>query len=971
MPATSYTAWWAFVTLALGLMLSCSRRAPGPIDVTWAGCDFLWQPSQTEYKCQPTGERLIVGIHGQPETSVSLERDAQPVGVWIIPPTGELTIPLDGITHSQQLTLLEPTQRFVWRRLSILKQVPFDAAKSLLGRIPLGSNCVAQRAALDKLRDDIAAMMTHWDPAERGYAHLKLGEYQAECGRRDEALETYHLAYLEARSSGLHSVAALSCTRYAAKIYEQQGVRAALAILQEPQDEWMFLANPPMRFYRDYHALNYLLESGLYVAARRLTDTVKQYVDRYELHSDPATYLAMQYLRTRSSFLEGKSVLADQTIEQVTAELPQRMASTGNPSYVQACQTQLTYRDYARMRLLGRETGLDYQSPDSLLERAEALGSPCKGTTDEIPSIWSMRARSRLLGIEWADPSERARAVSEAEALLNRSRQQFPTTEEIDPEIQVDWLVTSGKAALLSERPQVALDAYSRLSRFTGGTLEPFARWTALVGQAEAYRQLGERGRALEHYERAERMLDSALGNVALLMHRQIFVQQFADATSRYLELLLESAADYSTAWRVVRHAHARALLAHSRLTAGDNATPEQRDRLDRHAQLVAERERLRAEVQDAPLNERAAAERRLRDAEQRLSLMIESLYQPGSNQGAETVSYAPLGPQELAVTCHPAPSPQRAVRWVCLAADSRGVYVVRDVPWSSPSTGVQFLLEGLAEPLRRAKVLRLLPYGPMRDIEWERVPWQGEPLGTRFDVLYSIDRPERLLPVPQHAHQALVVLDPEEDLAGGARLRAAVPERMVKLGWDTVVRAGSPRRGGGILRWLSTLRQRFSSGPMANPATATEVRNHLPSANLFFYYGHAEAGGTGGWDGTLRLASNERLTVRDIIALPSVPRLAFLFGCETAVSGRDAPSDEVGLAQGFLLRGSEVVLATTRKVTDASAEKLAQLLMQDAAFTAGKLDRSAWTAALHRALRSLRHQQPHEDWAAFRVYVP
>lgn len=968
MAVTNFRVLWNL--LAFVVLLSCHHRAPAPVDVTWGGCDLLWQVAPNEYKCQPKSERLLVGIQGQPGTSVSLELDAQSVGVWNIPESGELTVPLDGITHSRQIALVEPTRRLTWGRLSILGQIPFGSAMSLLRRIPGGGDRLAQRAALDSMRGDIETTVPRWDAAERAYALLKIGEYQDVCGRGGEAIELYRRAYLDARSSGLHSVAALAIAWYADKVHEKQGARAALAIILDPQNDYIFLSHPPTRFNRDFYAISYLLENGQFIEARRLTATLQRYFDRYELQNESAIYLSLQYLRVRSRFLEGEAAQAQKLIQQITAELPQRMASTGDPPHVQACQMQRTYRDYARMQLLGREAGLDYKSPDDLLRLAEALGVPCTDTTDEVASLWSMRARSRLLSMEWAEQIERAQAASEAEEFLNKSRQHHPTTGEIDSEIQVDWLVTMGKVALLAEQPQKALDAYSKLSQFTGGRLEPFARWTALVGQAEAYRQLGERGRALEHYERAERMLDSALGNVALLMHRQIYVQQFADATSRYLELLLESAADYSTAWRVVRHAHARALLAHSRLTAGDNATPEQRDRLERHAQLVAERERLRAEVQDAPLNERAAAERRLRDAEQRLSLMIESLYQPGSNQGAETVSYAPLGPQELALTCHPAPSPQRAVRWVCLAADTQGVYVVRDVPWGNPNSGVQFLLDGLAEPLRRAKVLRLLPYGPMRDIEWERVPWQGEPLGTRFDVLYSIDRPERLLPVPQHAHQALVVLDPEEDLAGGARLRAAVPERMVKLGWDTVVRAGSPRRGG-ILRWLSTLRQRFSSGPMANPATATEVRNHLPSANLFFYYGHAEAGGTGGWDGTLRLASNERLTVRDIIALPSVPRLAFLFGCETAVSGRDAPSDEVGLAQAFLLRGSEVVLATTRKVTDASAEKLAQLLMQDAAFTAGKLDRSAWTAALHRALRSLRHQQPHEDWAAFRVYVP
>ncbi len=70
--------------------------------------------------------------------------------------------------------------------------------------------------------------------------------------------------------------------------------------------------------------------------------------------------------------------------------------------------------------------------------------------------------------------------------------------------------------------------------------------------------------------------------------------------------------------------------------------------------------------------------------------------------------------------------------------------------------------------------------------------------------------------------------------------------------------------------------------------------------------------------------------------------RKVLLIGCETAVSDRGAPADEMELAQAFVLRGSEEVPETISKVADSTAAALVD---------------------------KLRYPAPALD--AFRVYVP
>jgi len=139
----------------------------------------------------------------------------------------------------------------------------------------------------------------------------------------------------------------------------------------------------------------------------------------------------------------------------------------------------------------------------------------------------------------------------------------------------------------------------------------------------------------------------------------------------------------------------------------------------------------------------------------------------------------------------------------------------------------------------------------------------------------------------------------------------------------------------------------------------------------LFHLAGHAHFSGTDGWESTIPLADGGALTVGDVLALASVPRLVVLSGCET---GR---SDGLGLAHAFVAAGAEAAIGTTREVPDADAARVMALFYESLRPDLPAADAAA--LALQKAARALLHPEqattgarpPPVDWRSFRVFVP
>ncbi len=186
----------------------------------------------------------------------------------------------------------------------------------------------------------------------------------------------------------------------------------------------------------------------------------------------------------------------------------------------------------------------------------------------------------------------------------------------------------------------------------------------------------------------------------------------------------------------------------------------------------------------------------------------------------------------------------------------------------------------------------------------------------------------------------AVVVGDPQRSLPEARREAAAVADAIRASGVLTVE----------LLEGAS--------------ATHAAVVEGLGTADLFHYAGHASYEGQDGWDSALPLAAQGRLLVTDVLALPHAPARVILSACGAARTASAAPGETLGIAQAFLVAGTDVVVAPTRDVRDeASARFFGRVYAALRRDGLGDLERAVREAELAE-----RDRDPTSDWASFRV---
>ncbi|MFF7334756.1 CHAT domain-containing protein [Streptomyces sp. NPDC008150] len=103
--------------------------------------------------------------------------------------------------------------------------------------------------------------------------------------------------------------------------------------------------------------------------------------------------------------------------------------------------------------------------------------------------------------------------------------------------------------------------------------------------------------------------------------------------------------------------------------------------------------------------------------------------------------------------------------------------------------------------------------------------------------------------------------------------------------------------------------------------ANRREVQQALAEADICHFACHAHFSVQSPLDGGLGLAHGERLSVRDMFAMPAITaRLAVLSACDSARSDEGLPEEAVGLATGFFQAGFGAVIASLWPVEDAPA---------------------------------------------------
>ena len=509
------------------------------------------------------------------------------------------------------------------------------------------------------------------------------------------------------------------------------------------------------------------------------------------------------------------------------------------------------------------------------------------------------------------------------------------------------WLDLDGRIALARGDAARALAIYDQMDRRAAAALLSGYEWSALAGRGRALEALGRKRDALVAYEAAEGRLDDASLAIPIGEGRARFLVEREQSATSGIALLVSSGkkADALLWARRGRHRVLAGLEASrrvARLGAGDRARWD--DAAFRYAREraaideEAARDWKLAIAELGPVQgERRSREVALRAALEELLSVLASGDQ--ARPSAPTFAPAPLEPGELILLFHAA-----ALGWTGIAADASGVTTFR-VPPLGPAASPDEIARDLLAPARaqidRASRLRLLLPGGLAQVDVHALPWNGAPLMARLPVEYGLD----LAPAPDVATgepHALVVGDPRRDLPEARGEAHAVVDALT-----------SARSSPGAVA-VTLLEE--------GAATHAAVVDGLTSASLFHYAGHATYEGEDGWDSTLPLAANGRLLVSDVLALRHAPAQVVLSGCSAAHSASASPGDTLGIAQAFLVAGSEVVVAPTRAVSDALSARFARALYE-ALRTTPDLVRATRDAQLH-----LREQDPTSDWANFRA---
>lgn len=593
------------------------------------------------------------------------------------------------------------------------------------------------------------------------------------------------------------------------------------------------------------------------------------------------------------------------------------------------CEESRLLGNQAWAELLAREAGESFGDPTPLLKTALAAFDECK---DAKPV-----RKVNILG-NLALAHLQADRLRQAKDVLARAR----TMEPHPPLPQKLWqLDLEARIALRERRPAEALRLFADLEGLASGS--PDGRLRAAYGQAQAQAALGDLAAALETLRGSDSLLDEQSLQVPLHEGRETFLATRQALVGFHVELLLDHGRN-EEALDVARQARSRILLQLKRSDRLASLPLERRAEWERLLSIYQERRsalETRAKDDWRLTADRLQSEQAARRAESEAAkrLLDQAFLLLGTESRGEERPVPPR-PGELTLAYHPL----RRGRWVGFAADGRTVLARRfELPSDLRRHDelARRLLLPFRAAIRQADRVRILASGPLQGVDFHALPFDGDVLLAKRPVIYGLDLPAARSVQPL-GRRALLVADPRGDLPG-AREEVRTVRRILESG----------------------ARPWTAEEMKDDEASATAVSRRLAGVDLLHYAGHGTFSGSGGWDSSLLLAGDTRLTLGDLLTLDRVPAWVVLAACDAGQSSSESPVESLGLAHAFLLAGSRAVVASTRPADDRSVPSFfADLYRQ--------LDREPDPAvALQRAQLSWRQREPGADWQGFRLFVP
>lgn len=592
-----------------------------------------------------------------------------------------------------------------------------------------------------------------------------------------------------------------------------------------------------------------------------------------------------------------------------------------------SCDRARLHNARAWIQLLSNESQAPPLDPLPDLDRAAALlAERCSHLDYDRANVDTNRA---LAFVQRGDTAAARRALDDA-------RRSLPSPP---PALRAWMLELASRIALAEGDAGAAFDGFSELIARSAAALQFEPEWRGHLGAAQAERLRGDRAAALRHYAAADQLIRSHADALPMLGARASFLARYEQLPRAWIELLLD-AGRVDEAWTVARRYRNEPLRRIQQALEFGALDPDARARwLDlsgRYQRLRAALDREIAQDWTRPAPELAAI--RARRAEQLDALR--ALF-------AEAAGLRP--PSLDAPVAAPPPADSLGLLyfpgehdWFAFAQRGSAVRAVRLSAVDLQADGESLsavLLGPFVRELHDARRLRLLPYGPLRELDFHRLPLDGRPLASHLPVVYSadIDPPAGSAPPARHV---VLLGDPRGDLP---HARAEV---------------------GAIARlWRAAPRPPAVDLLLGADITREAVADALGRATTWHFAGHTVAAGLAD-ERALALAAGQTFDAADVLLLRRVPETVVLASCEGARPEAASRVDGLSMAHAFLARGGREVVASSRPVDDATGAQVANTLHRLHA-RGVPLER-----ALAEAQAALRAHDPDADWSSFRLYT-
>lgn len=596
-------------------------------------------------------------------------------------------------------------------------------------------------------------------------------------------------------------------------------------------------------------------------------------------------------------------------------------------------------------RLLRREGQTLATEPPTVLSPLPPLQAALdllKRQCEQPPALTSVLIKLARAAVLDRDLDAAQRFLSKAHAILPEGNEELQLASR---ELAVEQALAIEDVRNARLQSALLIDAAR-----SAGAVE--MAWRGLIGLAHADEKLDSEA-ALISYRKAEAYLDRLALELNLELGRASFLGRFQRGTATFLDLLLRSGRA-EEALQVIRHARLRNLSGLLQLERIDQLSEPQRRQWEaalnayRTARvqvdkLASQGEWASALELKALANERSALQSTLMA---KLEDAIRVLGEPFSDQQMRAPE-----PGEAILTCHPGLD-----AWLCFVRDERGLGSARFKELKAEAQ----LLAPFDEILSRTRHLRVLLVGTMDRIDFSLIPFHGRPLYEHMTVVYSLDLPTRSRVAPLlnagGNGRALLVADPQGNLPWSRHEVERIATVVRKEGLTPTTLTSRPQELG---TWPGMSRS------ASKPLSSDLLRKQLSEAELFHFSGHADSLGMPDGLHALRTGDSSVLTTGDILSLSHIPRMVTLFACQSGISAGERGGNEgLGLAQAFLLRGSELAIGSVRPVQDRETSELAVALYESGLGARNTDPLVAWRKVLARS--ELR-----EALSAFRIYVP